>query len=77
MHTLEENHDIFLAGSLDTSFGGGDFGGIVPSSSQFGGGFGLRDNFLDGMELGGDIGDELAQELGADWGGPVNVGDRL
>ena len=60
-HTLKEHHDFMF----HSSFVGPDsaMGGIVSSSSQLGGGFGFDDNF----DL-GDIGDELARELGEGWG---------
>lgn len=74
LHTLNENHDIFLSTSFDTPMNDGSFGvGIGPSSSQFGGGFGLGDNFFDNADVGADIGDELAQELGEGWGGPPDA----
>ena len=50
---------------FSSSFQDNDFaGGFVSSSSQMGG-FGLDDNLGD---LGAEIGDELARELG--WGMP-------
>lgn len=50
----------------------------MPSSSQIdaGFGYGFDDNFFgmsDGLELGGDIGDELARELGEGWGAAPNM----
>jgi meiotic recombination protein REC8, fungi type len=71
-HTLKENHDLILSASFDNSFKNEGFGGIAPSSSQFGG-FGFDDDFLGGLDnVGvGDIGDELAQELGEGWGGAI------
>lgn len=66
MHTLEENHEFFLSAPLDGSFSGG-YDGVGPPSSLPG--LGLRDDFLDGI----DIGDELAQELGEGWGGPSSA----
>ncbi|KAF7791880.1 hypothetical protein EIP86_002904 [Pleurotus ostreatoroseus] len=63
-HTLKENHDFMFS----SSFAGPDnaMGGLISSSSQFGG-FGFDDN----LDLGGDIGDELARELGEGWGAPA------
>lgn len=71
-HTLDESHDYLLSNPLDVSFGDGGPGG-VPSSSQFGGAFGLDDNLFAGgdvLDLPGM--DDLARELGWDAGG-----DRL
>ena len=60
-HTLKEHHDFMFS----SSFQDNDFaGGFVSLSSQMGG-FGLDDNLGD---LGAEIGDELARELG--WGMP-------
>lgn len=69
-HTLDESHEYLLSHSLDASFVGD--GGAGPSSSQFGGGFGLGfdDNLFaggDGMEIVGM--DDLARELGWNAGG--------
>ena len=64
LHTLQEDHGHLLSSSLDAAFQ--DMGGMVPSSSQFGG-FALDDNFFEAVDLGGDIGDELARELGEGW----------
>ncbi|KAJ3551713.1 hypothetical protein NM688_g4549 [Phlebia brevispora] len=63
-HTLKENHELLFSGSFDRSLHDSVPGGFVSSSSQFGG-FGFDDNFMDV----GDIGDELARELGEGWGG--------
>ena len=71
-HTLKENHDLILSASVDNSFRNEGFGGIAPSSSQFGGGFGFDDDFLAGLDGGADIGDELAKELGEGWGAPMS-----
>ena len=61
-HTLRETHDFMYPGSFDH---GTDFlGGIVSSSSQFGG-FGFNDDLVD---ISAEIGDELARELGEGWG---------
>ena len=74
MHTLNENLEQVLSGSFDVSFLG-SASGMDPSSSQIDGAFGFDgfdDNpFIvdDGIDLGGDIGDELAKELGEGWGG--------
>lgn len=66
-HTLRENHEFaFPSSTQGNAF---DAGGVVASSSQFGG-VGFDDNF---MEL-GDLGDELARELGEGWGAaPSNL----
>ncbi|KAH9950358.1 Rec8 like protein-domain-containing protein [Amylocystis lapponica] len=71
-HTLEEHHVHLLSGSFDESFNDIGFAGIVPSSSQFDGGFGFGDDVFGlpgGMDVTGEIGDELARELGEGWGG--------
>lgn len=65
MHTLDEHNDFFTS-SFDASFGADGVGGLGPSSSQAG--VGLDDNFLDGFDIAGGIGDELAKELGEEWG---------
>ena len=69
MHTLNENHAHLLSASFDTSLNGNL---AIPSSSQFDAGFGFAfdDNFFgmsDGLDIGGEIGDELARELGEGW----------
>lgn len=69
-HTLNEHHDHLLSGSLEKSPEGGfhsGLNGIDLSSSQMDGGFIFEDNFLgtiDGFDLAGGLGDELARELG-------------
>ncbi|KAI0655106.1 Rec8 like protein-domain-containing protein [Cubamyces menziesii] len=73
LHTLDEHHDHLLTGSHSDSVRGSALGGGVgPSSSQFDGGFGFGfdDNVFALPEGAGgaDIGDELARELGEDWG---------
>ncbi|GJE86137.1 Rad21/Rec8 family protein [Phanerochaete sordida] len=65
LHILQEDHSYLLSNSLVED--DQNVGGIIPSSSQFGG-FQFGDDYLDGVDLGGDIGDELAKELGDDWG---------
>lgn len=70
-HTLKENHDLILSASFDNSFRNEGFGGFAPSSSHYGG-FGFEDDFLGGLDNAGDIGDELAKELGEGWGAPVS-----
>jgi meiotic recombination protein REC8, fungi type len=69
LHTLQEHNDYMFTSSFDASFGAGGFGGPVASSSQIGG-YGLDDNFLDGLDIAADIGAELARELGEGWGAP-------
>ena len=54
-----------ISKSFDASFGG------LSSSSQGGGAFMLEDNFLEGLDLDGAIGEELARELGEGWGAPL------
>lgn len=66
MHTLTEHNEFFLSSSFDASFGADALGGLMPSSSQVRGG--LNDNFLEGLDIAGDIGEELAKELGEGWG---------
>jgi meiotic recombination protein REC8, fungi type len=65
LHTLQEDHNYLLSSPLDDAFQDG--AGIGPSSSQLDG-FRFSDDFLEGMDLGGDIGDELARALGDGWG---------
>ncbi|OCH96110.1 hypothetical protein OBBRIDRAFT_718943 [Obba rivulosa] len=69
-YTLDEHHNLLLSGSFEAPFNATGFGGVAPSSSQFDGGFGFDDNLFDpaAMDL-GDIGDDLAKELGEGWGG--------
>ncbi|CAK5280528.1 unnamed protein product [Mycena citricolor] len=67
MYTLKEP-DLILSNSFDLSF---HANGGEPSSSQFGGGFDMNDAFSGGadiLDLGLDISDELAKELGEGWG---------
>ncbi|KAH9898372.1 Rec8 like protein-domain-containing protein [Cubamyces lactineus] len=73
LHTLEEHHGHLLTGSHSESLqGSAPGGGVDLSSSQFdaGFGFGFDDNVFALPEGAGgaDIGDELARELGEDWG---------
>ncbi|KAG0708845.1 hypothetical protein DFH29DRAFT_1075247 [Suillus ampliporus] len=68
-HTLNENHDIFLANSFDASFGGSG-ANIIPSSQNDN--FGFDDSFFgafDGLDIGEGVGDDLVRELGEGWGG--------
>ncbi|KAJ7125591.1 Rec8 like protein-domain-containing protein [Mycena crocata] len=70
MYTLKENHDHLLSNSFDLSFNGNG-AGMDPSSSQAGGGFVLDDMFLvasDALDIGDDLGEDLAKELGEGWG---------
>ena len=77
MHTLNENHAHLLSASFDTSLN--QSGNLaVPSPSQFDTEFGYAfdDNFFgmsDGLDLGGEIGDELARELGEGWGAALST----
>ncbi|KAI0801231.1 Rec8 like protein-domain-containing protein [Fomes fomentarius] len=75
-HTLEEHHNHLLAaafsGSLTGSVQGG--AGFAASSSQVDGGFGFDDNLFELPEGLGDIGDELARELGEGWGASATHG---
>ncbi|KAJ7103545.1 Rec8 like protein-domain-containing protein [Mycena belliarum] len=72
IYTLKEHHDHLLSNSFDLSFDAN--GGIDPSSSQMGGAFVLDDIFLaasDALDISeglGDLGDDLAKELGEGWG---------
>ncbi|KAH9065734.1 Rec8 like protein-domain-containing protein [Lactarius vividus] len=64
MHTLDENLEQIMSGSFDVSFLGDPPGEQKPFSSSMDDGFG----FADGEDFGlGDIGDELAKELGEGW----------
>ncbi|KAH9937716.1 Rec8 like protein-domain-containing protein [Fomitopsis serialis] len=76
LHTLDEYHEHLLSQSFDASFSGTGFGAPM-SASQMEAGFAFSDDVFglqDGMDLGGDIGDELARELGEGWGGPADRG---
>lgn len=64
LHTLEENLEQLLSGSFDASFLGGAPGEQEPFSSSIDDGFGFGDCEDFGL---GDIGDELAKELGEGW----------
>ncbi|KAI0309026.1 hypothetical protein OF83DRAFT_1089355, partial [Amylostereum chailletii] len=72
LHTLDENLEQMLSGSFDASFMSGAAGG-GEQSSQVDDGYGFNvfeDNpfvAADGFDL-GQIGDELANELGEGWG---------
>lgn len=70
--TLKEHHDHLLSNSFDLSFSASQIplGGGQDTSSSQAEGF-LNDPFFsDGLDLGGDMGDELARELGEGWGAP-------
>ena len=75
LHTLDEHHDHLLSQSFDASFSATGLGGPL-SASQMEAGFQFSDDVFgmhDGLDLGGgDIGDELAKELGEGWGAPVD-----
>ncbi|KAH9081641.1 Rec8 like protein-domain-containing protein [Lactarius deliciosus] len=75
MHTLDENLEQIMSGSFDVSFLSGPLGEQEPFSSSMDDGFG----FGDGEDFGlGDIGDELAKELGEGWASaPVPPGSEL
>ncbi|KZT65163.1 hypothetical protein DAEQUDRAFT_769100 [Daedalea quercina L-15889] len=76
LHTLNEHHDHLLSQSFDASFSATGFGELV-SASQMEAGFAFSDDVfgLPGdVGFGGDIGDELARELGEGWGDPTNRG---
>jgi hypothetical protein len=66
---LKEHHDHLLSGTFDVSFQGS--GAFDPSSSQMDPGFPLDILFPlgDDLELDGDLGYDLAKELGEGWGG--------
>ena len=75
LHTLDEHHEHLLSASFDASFHGS--GSLDQSSSHLDSGFGFDDNLfsgLDGLDIGGGIGDELARELGEGWGAPPVIG---
>ncbi|KAI0788425.1 hypothetical protein C8Q75DRAFT_768428 [Abortiporus biennis] len=63
LHTLKETHDAFFPSSFDAGLNDPGFGGPLASSSQAGG-FAFDDDFLEGIDVEGAIGDELARELG-------------
>ncbi|KAG2159848.1 uncharacterized protein EDB93DRAFT_1074203 [Suillus bovinus] len=68
-HTLNENHDLFLANSFDASFGGSGANIILSSQNDT---FGFDDSFFgafDGLDIGEGVGDDLVRELGEGWGG--------
>ncbi|KAG1757590.1 Rec8 like protein-domain-containing protein [Suillus lakei] len=68
-HTLNENHDLFLANSFDASFGGSG-ANIIPSSQNDT--FAFDDSFFgafDGLDIGEGVGDDVVKELGEGWGG--------
>ncbi|KAL5519112.1 REC8 [Sanghuangporus vaninii] len=78
LHTLDEHHEHLLSTSFDAN--GSFLIGIDPSSSQMDpglrfGSFGFDDNIFgpgDNFDMGlGDIGDELARELGEGWGADI------
>ena len=76
LHTLDEDHNHLLAAAFEASLSGSTQGGagLDPSSSAVGD-FGLDDSvfaFPEGAS-GMDIGDELARELGEDWGIPMSA----
>ena len=77
LHTLDEPHGHMLFRALDgSSIAGSARGAPLPdlSSSILDGGFGFDDVFaLSADAAGADIGDELARELGEDWGGPASA----
>ncbi|EPT04358.1 hypothetical protein FOMPIDRAFT_1058151 [Fomitopsis schrenkii] len=79
LHTLDEHHDHLLSQSFDASFSGTGFGAPL-SASQMEAGFQFSDDVFgmqDGMDLGaGDLGDELAKELGEGWAVPVDRGGQ-
>ncbi|KAI9460594.1 Rec8 like protein-domain-containing protein [Lactarius psammicola] len=64
MHTLEENLEQIMSGSFEASFLGGASGGQELFSSSMDDCFGFGDCEDFGL---GDIGDELAKELGEGW----------
>lgn len=66
LYTLSENYDHLLSQSFDASFHDSGLGIAGTSSSQAA--FGFDDDFLGGMDAENEIGDELARELGAEWG---------
>ncbi|KAH8120144.1 Rec8 like protein-domain-containing protein [Phellopilus nigrolimitatus] len=75
LHTLDEHHEHFLSTSFEAN--GSFIAGIDPSSSQIEpgmnfGSFAFDDNIFgmdDQLDLGiGEIGDDLARELGEGWG---------
>ncbi|KAG1825921.1 uncharacterized protein BJ212DRAFT_1475280 [Suillus subaureus] len=67
-HTLNENHDLFLANSFDASFGGSGANMISSSQNDT---FGFDDSFFgafDGLDIGEGVGDDVVRELGEGWG---------
>lgn len=71
-HTLNEDLSHLLSGSFDASFSQDPHSGFADPFSSQGDVFGFNDNLLGAphdLDLTiGDIGDELARELGEGWG---------
>jgi len=62
-HTLDEHHEHLFSASFDLSFNT-NISGQGPSSSQVDAPFDNFFPFSDGLEVGDDLGDDLARELG-------------
>ncbi|KDQ63558.1 hypothetical protein JAAARDRAFT_189121 [Jaapia argillacea MUCL 33604] len=76
LHILSDYREDFFSTSFDVSFLAGGVDGGGPSSSQLDGGLGFDFGDVafraeDLLEFGGDIGYELARELGEGWGVPA------
>lgn len=68
-YTLDEHHDHLFSGSFDGPFDPNGFGGIIPSSSNFDGGFVLDNDFL-AMGETANVNLEEELDLGEAWGVP-------
>jgi hypothetical protein len=70
-HTLNEDLSHLLSTSFDTSFSEGNAGGAGFDTSRGNDMFGFEDDVFGAphdLDLAGDIGEELARELGEGWG---------
>jgi hypothetical protein len=75
-HILNEDLSHLLSNSFDASFSEPNLNiSGIDLSSQSAAVFGFGDDFFGAhdLDLGGDIGDELARELGEGWGGNNSI----
>jgi meiotic recombination protein REC8, fungi type len=77
LHILNEDLSHILSNSFEASFSEQNSGMLgIDLSSQSVGAFAFEDDIfgaLQDLDLGGDIGDELARELGEGWGGNNSI----